>query len=404
MAKYTGYVESSETGRGQRITDTGVIEEYESGGRPTEEQMYGSPQSAPRPSGRYSQTQGMARAFTGDSMIAPSMDANLNLNVQYKNQQMMASNEYLEQTKAYAQLPPESRQYQLFMGRAEQLYMQKMTEADALYKTNLKKFQELDFDNTVSPEQTEIAKSQVLARSPIYTPEPVTQKEVQAAMPPTPDEVAADAAKQSDFFAGKMESLAEQEGGTETAQYKYYEGEFNKSQSALSSSMKARDLEAMYAAGEKEGLTKEQVNKKAAAALGMTSQPKQKETYDFDTWDDLTEKEQKKYIRKHEFEQRRKSMPGIFRANTYKKIPTKDFIARAKSDPEWFQSKYPQKKTRTSLPATYKSATKDERREAYQKYVAGVPAGSSAKSMSQFGKMVDSSKEGIRFYLPKRDF
>lgn len=209
MAKYTGYVGRSDTGRGYAYSREQGIEPVEF--RPSISPAPGAPEgdfvralsgkyitdfAKPSVRGDYLQEQG--RAFDLPAAMTrqptPPGQADDRLDEEYNTAQMVINNEYLEKSNALSALPPESRQYMVMMGRLEAVNIQQLTKLDAEYNTSKKKFQELNYDNTIDPSQTEFAKNTYMNRSPIFKFKSPTEDELPPE-PPSDIELATQAVK-----------------------------------------------------------------------------------------------------------------------------------------------------------------------------------------------------------------
>ena len=88
-----------------------------------------------------------------------------------------------------------------------------------------------------------------------------------------------------------------------------------------------------------------------------------------------------------------------------KKETFNDLVAKAESNPDWFQQEYPQPKTRTGLPADSGEATKAEWNQAYKTYVSRAKAANQQPvPRFKFARMIQKTEKGLIPYLQERDF
>ena len=204
MAKYTGYVGSSATGRGYAYSrETGIVPVAEKPDMPRDP---GAPAGdfVRAPSGKYitdfsrqPQTRGdylEDRAWTAPDELGfqEQTSAEKRLEENYNIVQDMIRNEYLQKSQAILQLPPDSNQSIFLNARLEQEQFNKFAKADADYQSTLVKLQTISKDNTLDFQQSTLAGNEVV--NGVYKFD-TKLKDLQEMMGPTVTDLAGEAVK-----------------------------------------------------------------------------------------------------------------------------------------------------------------------------------------------------------------
>jgi len=161
--------------------------------------------------------------------------------------------------------------------------------------------------------------------------------------------------------------------------------------------------------GAKEGKTVADIVIDAEGAKqGASAEPAQSDMYK--TWDELSDAQQEKVLKKFRVQERRRVSPvgveamfaggpSIGLSRGFKRSTEKEFIARVKANSQWLQDNFIKVRKEGILPETWQEATAAERRTAYNNYSKSVEPGKVLLGFAEFAKLLRETPEDLKFYL-----